>query len=107
MYYCKNCNLAFDHPVHYSEDRTPGGAFGEMIQHFDGCPSCGGGYEEAIECPRCEDEYIPVSSQYPFCEKCQKDIIKTLLDTFREDEYDFIYEFIECKSYQDLEKEVK
>lgn len=59
-----------------------------------------------MRCPRCEDTFIDLSSRYPFCDKCQKDIIKTLIDTFREDEYDFIYDYIDGNTYGDLRKEI-
>ena len=75
MYKCCDCGLVFDTPKHYSEDRTPGGAFegGSFIYHYDGCPSCGGSYDEAMECQRCADTYISVESDYPFCDSCKKE----------------------------------
>lgn len=40
MFKCYDCGYVFEEPKHYSEDRTPGGAFegSSFIEHFTGCP---------------------------------------------------------------------
>ena len=55
MYKCYDCGYVFEEPKQYSEDKTPGGAFegGSFIDHYTGCPSCGGAYDEAAECEWC------------------------------------------------------
>lgn len=55
MFKCYDCGYVFEEPKHYSEDRTPGGAFegGSFIEHFTGCPQCAGAYDEAVECDGC------------------------------------------------------
>ena len=101
MYKCCDCGLVFDTPKHYSEDRTPGGAFegGSFIYHYDGCPSCGGAYEEAIECQRCADTYVSIDSDYPFCDKCKTKLMKAfafhLNDTYRFDESEYILDHLD------------
>lgn len=57
MFKCNDCDLVFEEPKEYTEDRTPGGAFegGSFIYRWTGCPNCGGNYEEYEEVE--EDEY--------------------------------------------------
>ena len=108
MYKCEDCGLVFSEPKMYSEDRRPYGA--EMDPRFYetlyGCPRCLGAYSEAMECVRCEENYIKVHSTYPFCESCKEDLLKTyskvITENFREDEYDYIFEASENFSYKDL-----
>lgn len=101
MYKCCDCNLVFSEPKHYSEDRTPYGGMAEpgFTEHFTGCPSCGGAYDEAMTCQRCEDTYISVESSYPFCAHCMSDLMnqykKLIADNFREDEYDMLYDHLD------------
>lgn len=104
MYYCSNCNVFFEEPSNYAEDRTPGGVFegGSFIEHYSGCPHCGGGYEEAKRCA-C-GEYIQRNARC--CDTCRKNIIQRLIKEFDEDEYDILYDITEGKSYEDLTKEV-
>lgn len=108
MYKCCDCGLVFDNPKVYSEDRTPYGGYPEpgFTEHFAGCPSCGGAFDEAMECVRCNNEYISTESSYPFCEGCQDDLATVLAEVitenFREDEYDFIYDYLDGKTYEDL-----
>ena len=54
MYKCCDCGLVFDTPKEYSEDRTPYGGYPEpgFTEHFAGCPSCGGAFNEAMLCVR-------------------------------------------------------
>lgn len=95
MYICSDCGLIFSEPKHYSEDRTPGGAFegGSFIEHYTGCPACSGAYEEAYECQRC-GEYCKNN----FCDSCildiQKEYAKLIADNFTESEYDTICDCI-------------
>lgn len=108
MYICNECGLVFNNPKQYSEDRTPYGGSSEpgFTEHYKGCPSCGGNYDEAMQCVRCDNEYISVESDCPFCEGCQLDLdtvlAEVITDNFREDEYDYICASLECMSYKDL-----
>lgn len=101
MYKCCDCNLVFSESKHYSEDRTPYGGMAEpgFTEHFTGCPSCGGAYDEAMLCQRCEDTYISVESSYPFCAHCMSDLMnqykKLIADNFREDEYDMLLDHLD------------
>lgn len=100
MYKCCDCGLVFEQPKHYSEDRTPYGGMSEpgFTEHFTGCPSCGGTYDEAMLCQRCEDTYISTNFSYPFCAHCMSDLMnqynKLIADNFREDEYDMLYDHL-------------
>lgn len=110
MYICTECHHVFDEPSSQSAESYYGvsGLFSHSCgEKVSSCPYCGGAYEDAMLCVGCEDEYISTKSPYSFCEDCQKQIIKRFVDEFREDEYEFIYEFTECKSYEDLKKEVE
>lgn len=108
MYICNECGLVFNSPKKYSEDCTPyGGPVEPGFSHtYSGCPSCEGSYDEATECVRCNNEYISIESSYPFCKGCQDDLATVLAEVitnnFREDEYDFIYDYMDGKSYEDL-----
>ena len=48
MYKCNECDHVFDEPKKYVEDRTPGEVFegGAFIYSYEGCPLCGGNYDE-------------------------------------------------------------
>lgn len=100
MFICNECELVFSEPKVYSEDRTPGGVFegGSFIETYKGCPSCGGNYDEAMECQRCE-EYISTKSDAPFCTDCINDILSdyatVIKDNFRADEYETILDHLE------------
>ena len=109
MYICDECGLVFNEPARWTEDRTPYGGPAEpgFQEEMSGCPRCQGNYTEAMLCPRCEDKYISTESRYPFCDGCQKDLVKELVDTFRPDEWDFLYDYTDCKSYEDLRKEAE
>jgi rubredoxin len=95
MYKCLDCGHIFDEPKQYSEDRTPGGAFdgGSFIEHYTGCPFCGGSFTTAMKCQGC-DEYISIEDDYPFCTDCINNILSKfatiMQENFREDEYDVI-----------------
>lgn len=108
MYKCDECGLVFSEPKRYSEDRAPYGAEFDprFYETLYGCPSCLGTYSEAMQCVRCEDEYIKVRSTYPFCDSCKEDLLKTykklMTENFREDEYDYIYEATDGFDYKDL-----
>lgn len=108
MYICNECGLVFNNPKQYSEDRTPYGGSSEpgFTEHYKGCPSCGGNYDEAMQCVRCDNEYISVESYHPFCEGCLQDLItvfcEVIVDNFREDEYEAVYDLIDGMSYEDI-----
>lgn len=98
MYYCSDCNIFFEEPSSYSEDRTPGGAFegGSFIEHYSGCPNCGCGYEEAHHCDMCADAYVRESED--ICDSCKQYLLKEFLETITTEElfdefYDIWYKF--------------
>jgi len=101
MYKCCDCGLVFDNPKEYSEDRTPYGGYPEpgFTEHFAGCPSCEGAFDEAMLCARCEDTYISTESSYPFCDHCMSQLMneykKLIADNFREDEYDMLCDHLD------------
>lgn len=108
MYKCSDCGLVFDNPKVYSEDRTPYGGMADpgFTETYTGCPSCGGNYDEAMKCVRCDDEYISTESRYPFCEGCLQDLItvycEVMSDNFRPDEYEAIYDLTDGLSYEEI-----
>jgi hypothetical protein len=102
MYICNECELVFNSPKKYSEDCTPYGGPAEpgFSNSYYGCPYCEGSYEEAMQCVRCNDNYIPAeSSEEPFCMDCINDILseyaEVIKNNFREDEYDAILNHID------------
>lgn len=80
MYICCDCGHVFEEPKHYSEDRTPGGAFegGSFIEHYDGCPLCAGAFEEAVECDGCgeyvSERVIEYNNDGAFCNSCMEEM---------------------------------
>lgn len=101
MYKCHDCDLIFDEPKKYVEDRTPYGGYPEpgFSEEFLGCPSCSNDYDEVMLCQRCNDTYVSVEVGYPFCAGCVHDLIqeykKLMVDNFREDEFDVIYDHMD------------
>ena len=76
IYYCRCCKDTFQEPTYYSENRCPRGERSDSswIEHYYGCPSCGGGYIEMYLCEECGEykekvEYYPFANQY-MCEEC-------------------------------------
>lgn len=108
MYKCSECGLVFDEPKRFSENRAPYGADMEprFYETLYGCPSCGGNYDDAMLCARCDNEYISTESRYPFCEDCLQDLItvfcEVMANNFREDEYDAIYDLTDGMSYEEI-----
>lgn len=100
MYICSDCELVFSEPKRYSEDCTPYGGPAEpgFSRSYTGCPSCGGAYDEAMECARC-NEYISTESSDPFCLGCVNDLLSVyaelIKNNFREDEYDTILDHLD------------
>ena len=72
MYKCNDCGLIFEEPSNYSEDRTPGGVSegGSFIEHYVGCPRCGGSFDEAEECEECGKYYNIYELEDGICDKC-------------------------------------
>ena len=60
MVICDDCELVFDEPKEFVEDRTPGGVSegGSFLYHYIGCPNCGGMFEVYEEPEYEEDEEI-------------------------------------------------
>jgi hypothetical protein len=77
MYICKDCKHVFETPKKYSEE---GGSF---INHYEGCPICAGAFEEAVECPVCNEYFLNDDMVYhqwdigeiedKICEGCRND----------------------------------
>ncbi len=80
MYKCCDCGCVFEEPKHYSEDRTPGGAFegGSFIEHYEGCPYCSGAFEEATECDGCGEYFfescLVSTKDGRYCEDCLEEM---------------------------------
>ena len=116
MYRCTECGHLFDEPKRYSMDRTPGfSSEPSFYETMYSCPYCNNGdvaYEEVKLCPLCEENYIPVDSHghVDTCSDCKQSILKryskVILDNFREDEYDILYDLTDGLSYEDLRKEI-
>ena len=89
--YCDNCKTAFDEdelePIYTMEGE--GVMRGPLFDHFE-CPECGSEvYDEAVQCPVCEEYY---NGEEDYCENCQKaiheqndDFIKSVQDYFNLD----------------------
>lgn len=77
-YICMDCGCKFDDPKHYIEKH---GLEHGPYEEFDGCPKCGGDYEDIMECDICGAE-IPLSeysvnittdkdgNKYHTCDNC-------------------------------------
>lgn len=108
MYKCHDCGLVFDEPSHNAYDRTPGlSCESGFIEYVDECPGCTGYFSDAMPCIICEEEYVFTEDRDPFCDKCKKSIVKRFVNEFSQQEYEFLYDYTECKTYDDLVKEVK
>lgn len=112
MYICDECHNVFEQPKDYVENLTPGGGCESRFNyHYTGCPYCEGTYSEAKRCPLCDDTYVPVNDrgQVDYCDNCksrmEKHFKKVMLDNIDEMEYDYFYEWLECKDYNDFRKE--
>ena len=79
MYKCLECGYIFEIPRMYNEDCTPYGGSAEQgfINEYQGCPNCGGNYEEADECSICGECDFVKNGEYIkdgfICEKCLED----------------------------------
>ena len=71
MYKCLDCKEVFEEPKEYSEDRTPYGGSGEIIEHYTACPYCGGAYKEAFVCEKCGEYFTKDELNYDgLCDDC-------------------------------------
>jgi NAD-dependent SIR2 family protein deacetylase len=71
MFICLDCGATFEEPKHFVEKH---GLDTPPYEHFNGCPVCGGAYDEAVECDRC-GELVPSDTVVKFegdllCEAC-------------------------------------
>lgn len=81
-YYCKNCDIYYDEPASFKEDRTP---FGEKsdsswYEEVEGCPNCHDGLELRYYCPRCDKykesiDYYPYAEEY-MCNDCYEEMME-------------------------------
>lgn len=108
MYKCPDCGLVCSKPYEY-KDYAPVGDTIECCSSSLICPNteCRGDVAEAMACILCEEEYVFTEDRDPFCDKCKKSIVKRFVNEFSQQEYEFLYDYIECKTYDDLVKEVK
>lgn len=71
MYLCSNCECVFDEPKRYIETH---GFDSPPYETWDGCPECGGGYVETMECSECgkwiTGEYIKLNDGTVICDGC-------------------------------------
>ena len=71
MYLCLNCETLFETPKHYIETH---GFDSPPYEAWDGCPECGGGYVETMECSECGEwitgEYIKLNDGTVICDGC-------------------------------------
>lgn len=80
MYKCYDCGYVFEEPKEYSEDRTPGGVFegGSFIEHYTGCPSCSGAYDEVVECDGCGEfvyrSSLTATDDGEYCDLCMEEM---------------------------------
>jgi methionyl-tRNA synthetase len=69
MYVCPNCGCVFESPKLYSDFQ--GEVFGApSYETYTGCPNCGSGYDEAIQCEICGECYPENQIYRGYCEKC-------------------------------------
>lgn len=73
MYKCLDCGCEFDEDDVYEWDEDYG-LDSPPYQHFCGCPSCHGVYEEARECERCGNTFCESELLYGMCVNCRKEI---------------------------------
>lgn len=88
MYRCYDCGHMFEE----GEQKTRREEYGEIIE---GCPICGGAYEETEPCKICGGYTCLPGEDY--CTDCKKDIKKQLQDfisQFTEPEKDLISDLL-------------
>lgn len=76
MYICGDCGKLFEEPKEWSQNH------GEphLTERWCGCPDCGGGYEEAVYCPECEEHFDADDTTHGYCKKCFKKVIEEKFD---------------------------
>lgn len=71
MNVCLDCGCLFEEGKHYTETH---GLDSPPYEEWNGCPSCGGTYEETFECDVCGEyitsEYAEVKDHQKICEAC-------------------------------------
>lgn len=71
MNVCLDCRHLFEVSKHYTETH---GLETPPYEKWNGCPSCGGAYDEAHECSCCPDyivgEYVETVNGDKICENC-------------------------------------
>ena len=78
MYKCCDCGHIFEIPEIYYEDRSPACSFegGSFIEEYNGCPICGGAFNEVQQCDLCNDYYVNLNKYInkSICDNCLKEI---------------------------------
>ena len=73
MYKCIECGTVFEEPKTWKEGR---GEFWGMpcTETMSGCPKCREGYEEAVQCKRCDEWVFEDELTDGLCECCQDEL---------------------------------
>lgn len=94
MYRCKDCGHLFEDGEQKRGRSLMGEHFGApYYEDYDGCPKCGGDYEEVHFCKIC-DEYT--TDEYcPDCIKKVSDLFREFVEkNLTEDEYELLVNMI-------------
>lgn len=77
MLICLDCGETFDEPKHFIERH---GLDTPPYEEFNGCPKCGGAYDDAVECDKCGDivssESITKFEGNDLCPDCWEEVQK-------------------------------
>ena len=70
-YTCLDCYCHFSNPEQYIEKH---GLDSPPYEVINGCPRCGGAYEETLRCDCCGDtirgEYVNIDNGNLYCDRC-------------------------------------
>lgn len=73
MYICLECGAVFEEPETWEEGRGEFWGF-PCSETVSGCPECGGDYEDAVKCRRCEEWHSEDELTDELCECCQDEL---------------------------------
>ena len=77
MFICLDCGHVFDEPDTWNEHHPYGE--GHAAEAWCGCPRCGGSFEEAKRCSRCDNYFSRDELEDGMCNECH-------IEEFGEDE---------------------
>lgn len=66
------------------------------------CPKCLADSTDAMLCPGCHEEYIPVDGNVARCMQCYDKIMTKFFETFREDEQDVVRDYFEVQAVNEF-----